>query len=73
MDSMDWTIPQVLSEVAAIDPEPENLLVIALWNGHGNYDTKFWNVGMKTSEMIALLEITKVKLSRYMEETKNDD
>lgn len=73
MDSMDWTIPQVLEEVASLQEEPENLLVIALWNGHGNYDTKFWNVGMKVSEMVALLEIQKQKLIKYMEDTGYDD
>lgn len=73
MDSMDWTIPQVFEEVVRLREEPENLLVIALWNSNGNYDTKFWNVGMKVSEMIALLEIQKQKLIKYMEDTNHDD
>lgn len=73
MDSMDWTIPQVFEEVVRLREEPENLLVIALWNSNGNYDTKFWNVGMKVSEMIALLEIQKQKLIKYMEGTGYDD
>jgi len=74
MDSMDWTIQQVLEEVQSISVDqtsrecPDCLLVIALWNSSGNFDTKFWNVGMKVSEMIALLEVQKQKLIRYMEE-----
>ena len=74
MDSMDWTIPQVLKEVQDISADqtsvdyPDCLLVIALWNSSDNYDTKFWNVGMKVSEMIALLEIQKQKLIKYMED-----
>lgn len=72
-NSMDWTILQVFEEVARIQEEPDNLLVIALWNRDGNYDTKFWNVGMKVSEMIALLEIQKQKLIKYMEDTGDDN
>jgi len=74
-DSLDWTIPQVLQEVAQLSLDetakdcPDCLMVIALWNNSGNYDTKFWNVGMKVSEMIALLEIQKQKLIAYMEES----
>lgn len=70
MDSMDWTIPQVAQEITKIaieDDAPDCLLVIALWNLAGNYDTKFWNVGMKVSEMIALLEVQKQKLIKHME------
>lgn len=68
MDSMDWTIPQVLKEVQSIKDCPDCLMVIALWNSNGNFDTKFWNVGMKMSEMIALLEVQKQKLVKYMED-----
>lgn len=71
--SLDWTIPQVLKEIESISADqtskdcPDCLLVIALWNTTGNFDTRFWNVGMKVSEMIALLEVQKLKLMKYME------
>ena len=74
MDSMDWTIPQVLKQVQSISADqtskdcPDCLMVIALWNASGHFDTKFWNVGMKVSEMIALLEVQKQKLIKYMED-----
>lgn len=74
MDSMDWTIPQVLKEVQSISADqtskdcPDCLMVIALWNSNGTFDTKFWNVGMKVSEMVALLEVQKQKLIKYMED-----
>ena len=73
MDSMDCTIPQMLKEVQGISDDqtskdcPDGMMVIALWNAKGNFDTKFWNVGMKTSEMVALLEVQKQKLIKYME------
>lgn len=78
MDSMDWTVQQVLDEVQNISKCqtnsdcPDCLMVIALWNSNGNFDTKFWNVGMKVSEMIALLEVQKQKLIRYMEEKEDE-
>lgn len=68
-NSMDWTISQALKEVGDIpeNKSPDCMLIIALWNSNGNFDSKFWNVGMKTSEMIALLEVQKQKLMKYME------
>lgn len=74
MNSMDWTIPQALAEVqnltsdSASSEGPDCLLVIALWNSNGNFDTRFWNVGMRVSEMIALLEVQKQRLIKCMEE-----
>ena len=73
MDSMEWTIPQVLQEVQSRSADqtskycPDCLMVIALWNASGNFDTKFWNVGMNVSEMIALLEVQKQKLIKHMD------
>lgn len=78
MDSMDWTIPQVLKEVQEISFDqtskdcPDCMMVIALWNSNGNFDTKFWNVGMKVSEMIALLEVQKQRLIKYMEDETSE-
>jgi hypothetical protein len=75
-NSMDWTIQQALAEVQSISADqtsedcPDCLMIVALWNSRGRFDTKFWNVGMKVSEMIALLEVQKQKLIKYMEEDK---
>ena len=69
--SIDWTAPEMIREVAELCNSkecPDKILVIALWDEkEENYDTKFWNVGMTVSEMIALMEIQKAKLLQYME------
>lgn len=67
-DSMDWTQEQVFEEVKGQPERPDCLMVIALWNENGKYDTKFWNVGLKVSDMVSLLEIQKAKLIKYMED-----
>lgn len=72
-NSMDWTHQQALAEVQEVCKDstseecPDGLLIIALWNTGGKFDTRFWNVGMKVSELIALLEVQKHKLLEYME------
>jgi len=70
-DSMDWTHEQAMDDVRKVyadaETAPDCLMIIALWNADGNFDTRFWNVGMKASEMIALLEVMKNRLLRYMD------
>ena len=63
-DAMDWTHEMMLGEVKReIERDmPDCMMVIALHNVGGRYDTRFWNVGMSVSEMVALLEVQKARL-----------
>lgn len=68
-NSMDWTPATALQDCmreCVSDNPPDKILVIALWD-EKKYDTRFWNVGMKVSEMVALLEIQKATFFRLME------
>lgn len=73
-NSMDWTHEQMLGEVEKLcermAERPDCMMVIALWNDNQKYDTRFWNVGLSVSEMIALLEVQKAKLLELMKATK---
>ncbi len=73
-NSMDWTHEQMLGEVGELcqssEKRPDRLMVIALWNEDHKYDTRFWNVGLSVSEMIALLEVQKARLLELMKDTK---
>jgi hypothetical protein len=76
--SLDWTHQQALKEVSDLCADstsaecPDCLMVIALWNQGGKYHTQFWNVGMSVSQMIALLEIEKQRLLKYMEDHEHE-
>ena len=69
-DSMDWTHEMMLAEVSKVlercDKRPDRMMVIALWDDGGRFDTRFWNVGMNASQMIALLEVQKARLLELM-------
>lgn len=68
-NSMDWTHEQAIEELkklCAVD-RPDCIMIIALWNEGSRFDTRFLNVGMKVSEMVALLEVQKHKLLSMME------
>lgn len=75
-DSMDATPEIALREgLADIERyrseergEPSKCLVLFLWDDDGRYDTRFINAGMKTSEMIALMEIVKQRTHKIMED-----
>lgn len=73
-NSMDWTHEQMLGEVETLCSIPSNrpdcMMVIALWNDDKKYDTRFWNVGLSVSEMIALLEVQKSRLLELMKAVK---
>ena len=73
-NSMDWTHEQMMGEVEALcsrqSERPDCMMVIALWNDDKKYDTRFWNVGLSVSEMIALLEVQKARLLELMKATK---
>ena len=73
-DSMDWTPEAALDDAKksfADGNAPDCLMIIALWNKDG-YDTRFWNCGMKCSEMVALLEIEKAKILNIIKPTPRD-
>jgi hypothetical protein len=67
-DSMDWTPQMALDEAKKVvesnDP-PDAIMVIFLWN-QNQFSHRFMNVGMKCSEMVALLEIQKNKIIEIM-------
>lgn len=71
-DSMDWTHEELLEEVKATvtdeSQRPDCMLVIILWNDKLDYATRMLNVGMKCSEMVALLEFQKQKVLNLMGE-----
>lgn len=73
-NSMDWTHEQMLGEVETLcsrkEERPDCMMVIALWNECGKYDSRFWNVGLSVSEMIALLEVQKSRLLELMKTGK---
>ena len=68
-DSMDWTPEMALD--AGLEQtkkeQPSAAMVILLWNEGGSYDTSYYNSGMKTSEMLALLEVAKSRILRLMD------
>ena len=67
-DAVDWTHEMMLNDVKrGIERDrPECMMVIALHNEGGRYDTRFWNVGMSVSQMVALLEVQKARLVETM-------
>lgn len=71
-DSYDWT-PEMIAQQAvkrcqAEDP-PSKALVILLWDEkESQYDTGFFNSGMKLSEVVALIEYVKHDILRTMQE-----
>ena len=69
-NSMDWTHEMMLAEVSKVlerrDKRPDRMMVIALWDDGERYDTRFWNVGMNVSQIIALLEVQKARLLELM-------
>ena len=67
-DAMDWTHEMMLCEVKReiVRERPDCMIVIALHNVGGRYDTRFWNVGMSVSQMVALLEVQKARLVEMM-------
>jgi hypothetical protein len=72
---MDWTHEDMLSCVAELcksEERPDCILVIALWNADQIYDTRFWNVGLKVTEMIALLDVQKDILLDVMRRERED-
>lgn len=74
-DSLDYTPRMGLEQaLKALEPgghlnfpeeggEPTKMFAIFLWDEpDGNYHTSFANTGMKTSEVIALLEVMKARM-----------
>lgn len=70
-DAMDYTpegclldaINDIQKMRAEGKPEPSKAFVMLLWDEPDNtYGTQFFNAGMKCSEVISLLEITKLKI-----------
>lgn len=73
-DSLDCT-PRMAVEISLRDldkwnqeprGEPSKALIIFLWDDDGQYNTRFANAGMKTSEMVALCEIMKDRFLGFM-------
>lgn len=68
-NSKDCTHEQAIEDLKKLCDvdRPDCIMIIALWNEGDNFDTRFLNVGMKVSEMVALLEIQKHELLSMME------
>lgn len=64
-DSLDITPEMMLRDALEElqtkfgEKPPTKALVIMLWDDGREYDTRFYNAGMKTSELIALVECQK--------------
>ncbi len=67
-DSLDITPENALLEALELarTQKPDKCLVLMLWDSDGNYDTKFINAGMKTSECVALLAVNQQKFVNLM-------
>ena len=84
-DSMDVTPEMALADalkemredkydVPGMKGPPSKAIVILLWDDDGMYYRRFYNAGMKCSEIIALLEIQKAMFVNWMtQEPKRDE
>lgn len=71
IDSLDVTPSRVLEDAlrnVSNDPEPANKALVILLKDEpdGEYLTQFYNAGMKCSEIVALLEVMKLRVLRQM-------
>jgi hypothetical protein len=69
-DSTSYT-PEQMLESAMEDIKKEGsankAILITLDDTDNQYNTHFWNAGMSATQIIALLEVSKVKMLQLME------
>lgn len=73
-DSLEFTPEMMLADLLREiregkykDDPPCKAVVLLLWDEpDGNYQTSFWNAGMSTSQLLALLAVNNHKLLRLI-------